>query len=117
MALGKATTMLTMLTEQDVMDAAFVRSVDTYARSQDCTPQEAMNELANSQQDYVKDCARYERGVVLLKDYIVLTSERSVVGGRFDAKTAERIVSPVISMESGHIATSVAYRAVALAQR
>jgi hypothetical protein len=110
-------TMMTMLTEQDVHDALFAHNTKQLARTERCKPESLIRELANNDEEAAEHLAGYQHGLVLLRDYIVLMSERSVVGGRFDAETAARVVSPIVSVTSGHIATSEAYRSVALAQR
>jgi hypothetical protein len=112
-----ATGLVTMLTEQDVEDAYFAHRTKQLAQTEQTTPEAIIHELANTGQEIEADMARFQRGLVLLKDYIVLISERSVVGGRFDSETAERVVSPIIRVPGGHIATAEAYRSVALAQR
>lgn len=98
---------MTTLTEQDVCDADFARN----------TRRVILREFAYDAAQLAEDLARFARGEQLLKDYIVLTSDRSVIGGQFDAETNARIVSPIVQMQSGHIATSTAHRAVGLAQR
>jgi hypothetical protein len=109
--------MMTTLTAQDVSDADFARNTRRLAASESTTPDAILREFAYDATQLAEDRARFARGEELLKDYIVLVSDRSVIGGEFDAKTAARIVSPIVQMQSGHIATSTAYRAVALAQR
>lgn len=109
--------MFTTLTEENVGDAYFAHKTKLLARTEQTTPEAIINELANTRQEVAEDEARFARGAVLLKDYIVLISERSVVGGRFDAETEARIVSPIVMVDSGHIATSETCRSVGLAQR
>ena len=109
--------MLTTLTEQDVSDALFAFSTKNLARVEGCSPESLIRSLEIYDGQSAGQIEQYRRGLAVLKNYIVLTSERSVVGGRFDAETADRIVSPIISVSSGHIATSEAYRSVGLAQR
>ncbi len=108
--------MMTTLTEQDVRDAFFARQTDRMARTEECSPEAIIREVEDPR-TIAEDLASYQRGKVLLKDYIVLVSERSVVGGRFDDEAEARIISPVLQITSGHIATSVAYRLIGLAQR
>lgn len=105
----------TMLTEQDVRDADFAFTLRRQARDEGTTTESLIREFFDYDIDGMTEC--YRHGSQLLRDYIVLTSDRSIVGGRFDAETEARVVSPIVQMQSGHIATSAAYRAVALAQR
>jgi hypothetical protein len=109
--------MQTTLTEQDVIDAYFARRTQRLAATEQTTPEAIIKSLADNDREIMDDLARFQRGLLLLRDYIVLVSERSVVGGRFDAKTLDRVVSPIIRVSSGYIATSEATRSVALAQR
>lgn len=109
--------MQTMLTDQDVLDALFAHSTKQMAHSERCSPESLIRSLETYDGQAAEQIVQYQRGLALLKDYIVLMSDRSVVGGRFDADTAARAVSPIVMVSSGHIATSEAYRSVALAQR
>lgn len=108
--------MMTTLTEQDVRDAFFARQTDRVAHTEECSAESIIREVEDPQ-TIAEDLESYRRGKQLLEDYIVLVSERSVVGGAFDDETKTRVVSPIVQTTSGHIATSVAYRAIALAQR
>lgn len=109
--------MLTTLTEQDVRDAHYAHMINLTAKTEETNAENLIREFANTHAEYTHDLAMYQRGVVLLRDYAVMSSDRSVVGGRFSDKEVDRIVSPIVQMSSGHIATSEAYRAVALRQR
>jgi hypothetical protein len=109
--------MQTTLTEQDVIDAHFAHAIRQLAATERDTPERIIRGLETYEGQAAEQIAQYRRGLVLLKDYIVLVSERSIIGGRFDAKTLARVVSPIIRVSSGYIATSEATRSVALAQR
>lgn len=109
--------MQTMLTSQDVQDALMAHHTKALARVERDTPENLLRGLEIYEGQAEEQITQYRRGLVLLRDYIVLMTDRSVVGGRFDDDTLARIVSPIIQVESGHIATSEAYRGVALAQR
>jgi hypothetical protein len=110
--------MLTMLTAQDVEDALFAQNVRRQAATDETTPEAIIrDEFANMPREAQAQIARLARGDELLKNYTVLMSDRSVVGGRLTAEQQARVVSPVIRVESGHIAGNVAYRSIALAQR
>jgi len=109
--------MYTSLTTDDVAAAYYAFQLGREARTEETTPEAMIHELANTAAEAREQLATYARGVALLKDYTVLISDRSVVGGRFENDDLARIVSPTIRVHGGHIATSEAYRAVALAQR
>ena len=109
--------MMTTLTEENVRDAYYAFQTRAQACNEETTPQNMIAELANTPQEEREGLAQFERGVALLRDYIVLMSDRSIVGGRFGDGTAARIVSPIVSVPAGYVATHEAYRAVALAQR
>lgn len=107
----------TMLTEQDVRDAHMALQTRRLAQAEMCTPESLLRDLETYDGQAKEQIAQYQRDRVLLRDYIVLSSDRSTAGGRFDATAEARIVSPIVQVESGHIGTMTAYHAVALAQR
>lgn len=119
--------MMTTLTEQDVRDVDFAQTTDRMARTERCTVDQQLRSDArdfsyNDDKDaigakYQEFLAQYQRGKALLRDYFLLVSDRSVVGGRFGDEDLNRIISPIVQVPSGHIATSEAYRAIALVQR
>ena len=109
--------MLTTLTAQDVQDAYYAFQTRAQARNEETTPEDMIRELANTPQEERAGIEQFRRGEVLLKDYIVLMSDRSTAQPRFDASSTQRFVSPTVEVLSGHVATMEAYRIVALAQR
>lgn len=122
--------MLTTLTEQDVRDVDFAQTTDRLAKTERCTIEQLLRSDARDygydrndrndpviQEKYQEFVARYQRGKALLRDYFLLVSDRSIVGGRFSDSDMERIVSPIVQVSSGHIATAEARRALALVQR
>lgn len=106
--------MMTTLTEQDVRDAMYADATKRHAHIEGTTPEAIIRELANTRQEAEEGIAQFQRGARLLKDYMVVMSDRSTAGGILKD---ERVVSPIVQAFSGHIATAEAYRAVGLVQR
>ena len=81
--------MLTTLTEQDVRDAHFADRTRALALTEHTTTTAILREF--NEFNFDEALVQFQHGEQLLKDYRILTSDRSVVGGRFDDETAARI--------------------------
>lgn len=110
-------------TEDDVRAAHLATSIRQMAKVEKDTPERIIRGYIDSgdqrqdRQEYQDQLALFQRGCTILDaGYHVSYSDRSVVAGDLIYEQVEQRhpVSPVVKILAGHIATSEAYRYMAL---
>lgn len=108
----------TEYTEQDVRNAYLAQDVKGAVDQKHTTETAVLTEMAEDAQDLDDLELRYQAGLKVLQNARVVMSSRSTVAhDEYDRQQMGDVCSPVLRLQFDYIATSPAYRYVALKSR